>query len=39
MTYEVVQLDGGDALVDAGDDLLRDGSGINVLGVKAIAEP
>ena len=37
-TYKIVKLNGSDALVDSRDDLLSDGSGINMLSIKAIAE-
>ena len=35
-THEVVQLHGSDALVDARDNLLRNGRRINVFGVKTV---
>lgn len=38
-TYQVVELNGGDTLVDTSNDLHGDCSGIDVLGVKAITEP
>jgi hypothetical protein len=38
-TYQVVEFNSGHTLVDAGDDLLRDSSGINMLRVKTIAKP
>jgi hypothetical protein len=37
-TYQVIQLDGADTLVDTRDDLLGDSSSINVLGVEAITK-
>jgi len=37
--YQVVELDGSDTLVDTGNDLHGDCSGIDVLWVKAITEP
>lgn len=37
-TYQVVELDCGNPLVNTGDDSLCDGSGINMFGVKAIAQ-
>jgi hypothetical protein len=39
VTYQVVQLDGVDTLVDTRDDLLRDSSSINVIRVEAITKP
>lgn len=36
--YQIVQLNGGDALVDARNNLLRDGSSIDVFCVQAIAQ-
>lgn len=38
-TYQVIQLNGANTLVNTRDDLLGDGCSINVLGVKAITEP
>ena len=37
-TYQIIQLDGSDALVHARDDLHGDSSGIHMLRVEAIAE-
>ena len=36
--YQIVKLDGRYALVDTRDDLLRDGSSVNVFGIQAIAQ-
>ena len=36
--YQIIQLDGGNAMIDAGNDLLRDGSGINMVCVEAITQ-
>ena len=36
--YQVVKLDGGYALVDTRDDLLRNGSSVNVFRIQAIAQ-
>lgn len=36
--YQIVKLYGGDALVYTGDDLLGDGSSINVIRVEAITQ-
>lgn len=38
-TYQIVQFNRCDALVHARDDLLGDGSSIDVLGVEPIAKP
>jgi len=38
-TYQVVELDGGNALVDTGNDLHGDCSGIDVLWIEAITKP
>ena len=37
-TDQVVELDGGDTLVDSGDNFLRNCSSINVLCIEAITE-
>ena len=37
-TYEIVELNGSHTLVDPRDDFLGNGSGVDVLWVKAIAE-
>jgi hypothetical protein len=37
-TYQVVQLDGGDTLVDTRDNLLGDSSSVDMFRVKAITE-
>jgi len=37
-TYEVVELDGGDALIHAGNYFLRDGGRIYVFRIEAIAK-
>jgi hypothetical protein len=37
--YEIVKFDGGDALVNARDDLLRNGSSIDMFGIETVAEP
>jgi hypothetical protein len=39
VTYQVVQLNGVDTLVDTRDDLLRDSSSIDVIRVEAITKP
>ena len=36
--YQIVKLDGGYTLVDTRDDLLRDGSSVNVFRIQAIAQ-
>ena len=36
--YQVVQLYGGDALIDTRDNLLRDGSSVDMFGIQAIAQ-
>ena len=36
--YQIIQLNSGDALIDTRDDLLGNGSGVNVFRVQAIAE-
>ena len=36
--YQVIELDSGDALIDTRDNLLGDGSGVDVFGVQAIAQ-
>lgn len=36
-TYQVIELDRGDALVDARDDLLRNCCGVDVIGIETIA--
>jgi hypothetical protein len=38
-TYQVVEFDGGDALIDARNDLLGDCHGVNVLWVQAVTKP
>jgi hypothetical protein len=38
-TYEIVQLNGGHALVNTRDDLLGDSHGVNVVHVEPIAQP
>ncbi|KAH9808857.1 hypothetical protein Tdes44962_MAKER06276 [Teratosphaeria destructans] len=38
-TYQVVELDGGDTLVDTRDDLHGDGGRVDMLQVEAITEP
>lgn len=38
VTDEIVELNGGDTLIDARNDLLRDGCCINVFGIKTIAQ-
>lgn len=38
ISYEVIQLDGGDTSIDTRDDLLRNGYGINMVHVKTIAQ-
>lgn len=38
-TYQIVQLDGAHTLVDTRDNLLCDGSSIDVLGVEAVTQP
>ena len=38
-TYQVVEFDGGDTLVDTRDDLLGDSSSVDMLRVESITEP
>ena len=38
-TDKIVQLDSGNATIDAGDDLLRDGDGVDMVHVETIAKP
>jgi hypothetical protein len=38
-TYQVVELDGSDAMVHARDDLLGDGRSVNVVRVQPVTEP
>jgi hypothetical protein len=38
-TYQIIKLYSGDALVHARDDLLGDGSSIDVIRVEAITQP
>lgn len=37
-TYQVVELDGRDSLVDARDDLLSDGSSVDMFRIETIAQ-
>jgi hypothetical protein len=37
--YQVVELDGGNTLVDARNDLHGDGSGVDMVGVEAVTQP
>ena len=39
VTYQVIQLDRGHALVDARDDFLSDSSGIDMVRIQAVTEP
>lgn len=39
ITYQVVKLHRSDTAVDAGDDLLSNGNGVDMVGIQAVTQP